>query len=599
MLYLFDYFVRFKRLVGRKVYYILALMFIVGFFEGIGITLFFPVLQGGFGDDRLSAIMRSALGFFGLEYSFNLILLLIAAFFVFRGIANLLYANYFGRVSTNLIVDLRRATMEKIFRADYSYILKKEVGYVNNALVREIGLVVDAFSTFASVLSYVLYGAIYIALAMLLNYKMALAAIIVGVVFGLAMKGLNLLTSQASLEYSASHGRLHSVLIQALSKIKYLKSTMAGANVSRMVNRESRTLGGLQFRLFFLQHLTRQLLETIVVLMVVGLLFYQVGAMGNDVAEVIFLSLLFLQVSRQFINAHQGYRKFLASKGSIETFKSFDRELDENRENLNPGGVGPDFDSDIILDGVGLVFPNGKEALTGINMRIRPKATVAFVGHSGSGKSTVANMITGLLKPTSGAIRLCDTDYGEVNMIELRKKIGYVTQEDIIFNADIKDNISLWDDGLDRERLLKVIEMAKISDFVNAIPEREQALLGDNGLNISGGQRQRITIARELYKQTKLLILDEATSSLDSKSEKGIYENLKEYKGEKTMIVIAHRLSTIKNADQIYVFEDGRVIEGGGYEELLNKRGIFKNMIDDQTLVGASREGAIDKSLTV
>jgi len=198
-------------------------------------------------------------------------------------------------------------------------------------------------------------------------------------------------------------------------------------------------------------------------------------------------------------------------------------------------------------------------------------------------------MVTGLLRPTNGEIFFGETSYSEINLKSLRERIGYVTQEDIIFNATIRDNISLWDRGSNDEKIKKVIEMAHITAFVNGLSKKEYTLLGDNGLDISGGQRQRITIARELYKDAELLILDEATSSLDSKSEKLIYENLRLFKGQKTMLIIAHRLSTIKNADYIYVLDEGQIVEEGRCEELIRRRGEFKKMIDDQKLIEIDR----------
>ena len=590
MRYLVDYFSRFRTFIGKKIYVLMALILAAGFLEGIGVTLFFPILQDGFGDDKISRALKFSFGLFGLDYSFKIILLFIMIFFILRAVFLLLYDRYFGKVSSNLVVYLRRTVMEKIFNTDYLYILKKEVGFVNNAITREIALVVDAFRTFSYVLNYVFFSCIYISLAMLLNFKAALITLGLAPVFILVMKRLNTLTNEASVGTSLSYGRYHSILIQALGKLKYVKATLANIRISRIIDKENIQLGKLRFKLTFLQSMGKNLLEPLMVFVVVWLFFYNVVVMQRSVNEIIFMVFLFLQVARQFLSVQTSYRKFLASMGSINTFKHLLKELDENTEELNAEGASPDFSEAISLEKISLRFPNGKVGLDAVNITIRPKTTVALVGHSGSGKSTVANMVTGLMRPTTGRIRFGQTDYADINLRALRENIGYVTQEDIIFNASIRDNITLWSDEVDERRLEKVIETARISDFVKGIPEGDRAMLGDNGLDISGGQRQRVTIARELYKDAKLLILDEATSSLDSKSEKIIYENLRQYKGLKTMLVIAHRLSTIKNADYIYVLDEGRVIEEGSYDQLVGKRGEFKNMISEQALVEAGRE---------
>ncbi len=568
MVYLIKYFIQFKKFIGRRVYYLLTLAFIVGFVEGLGVTLFLPILQNGFGDDKISKVIKSVFDFFHIGFSFTIILVVILGVFILRSVFLIFYARYFGKVSSNLVVALRRKVLDKIFAADYVYLLKKEVGYINNAMVREIAYVVDAFYNLSSVLKYMLYGLTYTALSLLLNFKLTLCIIALGTILLFFMKKLNLLTNQVSFALTSSYGRLNSIIIQALSKIKYLKATATHPKISEIIDKENKKLGHLQFKMSFLQSLSKDAFEPFIVLVVVGILFYYVVLLKKSVSEVIFLVFLFLQIARQFMNTQTAYRSFLAARGSIETFNGILKELDENKENLMPDGIAPDFHDNIVFKDVTLIFPNGKKALDGLNITIKPRTVVAFVGHSGSGKSTIANMITGIIKPTSGEVRFGGTPYEKINLEALRRHTGYVTQEDIIFNANIKNNISLWDENPDEGRLRKAAGIAHMADFLKGLPDGYDAMLGDNGLDISGGQRQRVTIARELYKDTRLLILDEATSALDAKYEKALYENLKEYKGRKTMVVIAHRLSTIKNADYIYVMDEGRIVEEGTFEGL-------------------------------
>jgi len=584
MINLIKFFSRIKQLIGNRIYALFALVAAVGFVEGLGVTLFFPILQSGFGDDKLSQVLKGAFGFFGLEYSVSLLIGLMALFFILRSIFLIAYARYFGLLSANLLITLRRKILEGVFRADYLYILKKETGYMANTILREITRVVEAFDTFAYVLNYSIFALVYIILSLLVNPQLTVIIMICSPVFIIISRRLNRMVNQVSVDLSDSYGRFHSILIQALSKLKYLKSTFSHERISNIVDTDNKSVGFLGFKLAFLHTLTKYTLESVTILVVVGLLFYHVAIIKKPVNEIIFLSILFVQIGRQFVSAQSSYRRFLGSIGSIETFRRFENELEDNKEDLRLSGVIPDFKGEIRIDRVSVVFPNGKKGLDDVSVRIKPKSVVAFVGHSGSGKSTIANVITGLVKPTSGRIRLGGTDYGDLNLKTLRDNIGYVTQEDVIFSASIKANISLWGEDVDGERLAKVIEMAHIKGFVDDLPDKHESMLGDNGLDISGGQRQRITIARELYKDAKLLIMDEATSSLDSKAERQIYENLEALKGEKTMVVIAHRLSTIKNADYMYVFDEGRVVEEGVYDELSQRRGEFTKMVEEQKL---------------
>ena len=578
------YFLQIRKFIGKRVYYLMALMLIAGFVESIGITLFFPIFQNGFGDDNLSKVLQFIFGLFNVEFSMKVILICIATFFSARAFFLLIYTRYFGKVSANLLVSLRRRMLAKVFSAEYLFLLKKELGAINNVVVREIAFVVQAFEKFAFIINYVLYGIMYVCVSMLLDIKTTIIVLVITPIIYIPARRINALTNRYSVDITASYGRMHSILIQALSKLKYIKATLANTRIAKIIDGENRRMGTLQFKQAYLQERARIIFETAILFMVLAILFVHVAVRDRGAGEVLFLVFLFLQIARQFLNAQTSYRKFVASMGSINIFNNMFKELDANKEDMHENGVLPDFEKELLLDNISLVFPNGKKAINGATIRIKPRLVTAFVGHSGSGKSTIANMVTGMLKPSSGRVFFGDVPYDKLNMKSLRENIGYITQEDIIFSASIKDNISLWEESHDAEKLSRIVEMAHIRGFVDDLPEKQDTMLGDNGLEISGGQRQRITIARELYKDAKILIMDEATSSLDSKAENQIYENLKEYKGRKTMVVIAHRLSTIKNADYLYVLDDGKVVEEGTYEELSEKRGEFTKMVEAQKL---------------
>jgi subfamily B ATP-binding cassette protein MsbA len=199
-------------------------------------------------------------------------------------------------------------------------------------------------------------------------------------------------------------------------------------------------------------------------------------------------------------------------------------------------------------------------------------------------------MLTLLLQPQRGAVYVDGTRHDEIDLASWRSQIGYVSQETVVFDDTIANNISLWrgdvttDDAL-RERVKDAARRAYAHHFIDDLPDGYQTVVGEQGVRLSGGQRQRLFIARELFKRPNLLILDEATSALDTESERYIQESIDALKGEMTVVIIAHRLSTIKNVDQVYVLDDGRVIESGSYEELRNHdESRFRQMVEMQTL---------------
>ena len=209
--------------------------------------------------------------------------------------------------------------------------------------------------------------------------------------------------------------------------------------------------------------------------------------------------------------------------------------------------------------------------------------TLAIVGPSGSGKSTLANLLPRFYNYSSGKVLIDGIELKKISKRSVRSLIGIVGQESILFNGTIRDNILLGK-KIDDEEVYEALKTANAIDFINEFSNKLDHKIADNGANLSGGQKQRISIARAIISKSPILILDEATSSLDSKSEKLVQEALKKLMHNKTSIVIAHRLSTVKNAQNIVVLDKGKVIEQGTHDDLINKKGVYNNLISLQSL---------------
>jgi ABC-type multidrug transport system fused ATPase/permease subunit len=230
------------------------------------------------------------------------------------------------------------------------------------------------------------------------------------------------------------------------------------------------------------------------------------------------------------------------------------------------------------------------DVLHDINIDVPVNRTVALVGESGAGKSTLVDMMTLMLKPRTGTISIDGASHDEINLASWRDQIGYVSQETVVFDDTIANNISLWQGEIDddpalRERVIDAAKRAHAHHFIEDLPNGYQTVVGDRGVRLSGGQRQRLFVARELFKQPNLLLLDEATSDLDTASEQHIQDSIDALKGEVTVVIIAHRLSTVKNADRVYVLDEGQVVEDGSYRELrMRENGQFREMVEMQSL---------------
>ena len=307
--------------------------------------------------------------------------------------------------------------------------------------------------------------------------------------------------------------------------------------------------------------------------------------MGAGLNTIILSLLLFYRALGYLVSVQNEWHGFIENIGGVHAVSVLSDKMIELREHSGENSFNKISDGIFLKD---VVFGYDKiKVLKGINIDIPAKNTIAFVGESGVGKTTVANMIAALIKPTEGKMYIDDISIDNINLSNYRKKIGYIAQESVVFNDTIFNNITFWDDYTpeNKRRFEKVAEMASLSSFVTSLPDKEHTSLGDNGILISGGQKQRISIARELYKDAEILIFDEATSSLDSETEKIIQKNIQQLHGSAIIILIAHRLSTIKEADIIYLFEKGRVSASGSFDEMMNISTRFQKMVSLQEVM--------------
>ena len=241
------------------------------------------------------------------------------------------------------------------------------------------------------------------------------------------------------------------------------------------------------------------------------------------------------------------------------------------------------FNESVTFDHVFFQYDDGDvQVLQDISFSLNKGSVVALVGVSGAGKSTTADLIPRFFEPTEGAVQLDGVDIRKFKTRALRQLMGIVTQETILFNDTISGNIAYGKKDIPIEKIRKAAAAANALEFIDKLPEGFDTIIGEKGVRLSGGQRQRLAIARALFKDPPILILDEATSSLDIESEKKVQEAMDRLMKDRTVLVIAHRLSTIVNADNIIVLDGGKIVETGTHEQLLGQNGIYKNLYNVQ-----------------
>lgn len=290
-------------------------------------------------------------------------------------------------------------------------------------------------------------------------------------------------------------------------------------------------------------------------------------------------------------------QKSLASASRVMDLLSMDSEAESPDMPFKSGTVKNFSDSSdsVELDNVTFCYPKNETsaapALSNININIKSGTTIALVGSSGSGKSTVAKLLLGFYHPQSGSISIEGMSTSECPASLIREKVSYVPQNPYLFCGTIKENIEYGKPGASEEEIISAAKAANAHDFIMNLPDGYDTSVGERGDNLSGGQKQRIAIARALIKGSPILLLDEATSALDSKSEHEITDTLAHIMKNRTVVIIAHKLSTIRNADIIYVMDKGKIVEQGNHEKLLSMDGLYKRLYEAQSHAGAELAG--------
>jgi subfamily B ATP-binding cassette protein MsbA len=372
------------------------------------------------------------------------------------------------------------------------------------------------------------------------------------------------------------------LLIQHVANFKYLKASGLNYFYGNKLKSNINQLEDVQRSLGIVDSTLKALREPLTILVVVIAILIQVTYFNADIGLLI-LSLIFLYRALSFLMALQEHwNRFLGVSGSMDNMTEFTNELRKNKEK-NGSLKFHSFKNQISLRNICFNYDD-TIILNELNLDISKNETIAIVGESGSGKSTLMNILSGLLIPTKGEMLVDGKNIPELDLNSFRSRIGYIAQEAPVFNDTVFNNITFWAEKTPEniEKFKVAIRKAALFDFVYSLQDKEDEILGNNGINISGGQKQRLSIARELYKDVDFLFMDEATSALDGETEAAIQSNIDQLKGQYTIVIIAHRLATIKNADRIVLLKNGNINAIGNFQELLKTSGDFRQMTELQ-----------------
>lgn len=419
------------------------------------------------------------------------------------------------------------------------------------------------------------------------NPKMFMITLMLVILYALVVFSFNKVYRKLNEEQMESSAQLTSYLIESINGIQTIKSYNTEKTIIH--NTENKFVRMLKsvFKLSLAGNVQSSITSVInsvggVVLLWIGGISVLKGEM--TIGEIITFEALvgyFLNPIKNIINLQPQLQTATVSASRLGEIL----DLEIEKTSIEEDKFEPDdLTGDIIFNNVSFRYGDKKNVLKNIDLTIKKGQKIAFVGESGSGKSTLAKLLLHLYEVESGEITINGHNINDIKIDTIRNRISYIPQETFLYSGTILENVTFGRRGYKLDNVIRATKQAQAYDFIQNMPLRFNTKLGENGGNLSGGQRQRLSIARSLLKDSDIIILDEATSSLDASTEKLLDMSIKEYSEGKTTIMIAHRLSTIKHCDVIYVLDKGNIIEYGTHEELIEKKGKYSKLVEQQSL---------------
>lgn len=545
-------------------------------------SLMFPYFLGQLiGHDPSAVTQDSGLFFESLDQ------IIIALFVVFTAQAFFSFFRIilFTKVTERTLYDIRVAAFSKLVMSPLQYYNENKVGELTSRIATDVNQLQTTFTTtLAEFVRQIITIVVGIIALVWLSGKLSLimlsiipAVALIAVFFGRFIRKISKQTQDAA-------ASSNNILEEALQGIQNVKAfTNEFFEISRYTkstkNIRDLAIKGSIWRGAFVSFIILCLFGSIVVVIWQGVLLTETG----DMSQASFISFIMYTI---FLGASIGslpdlYANIQKAIGATENLMEIIAQDSENIEEslAHSASMGA---GELVFDKVSFHYPSREEmeVLKSVSFSVKPGQQLAVVGPSGAGKSTLTSLLLRFYEPTGGKIALNGMPTSSYDLTAYRSQFGIVPQEVLLFNGTIAENIAYGNPSASHEEILEAARKANAFDFIESFPEKFETLVGERGVQLSGGQRQRIAIARAVLRNPAILILDEATSSLDSESEQAVQEALQELMKNRTSVVIAHRLSTIRNADKIIVMEAGEIIEEGNHNELVKlENGIYQKLL--------------------
>jgi len=534
--------------------------------EGVGLSSTLPLLgmvTGSKGEpSTLELTLRSALAAIGLEPTLGVLLTLLVLGSVVKASLMLLAQRQVGYTVAHVATDLRLALLRALLSARWLYYVRQPVGMLANAFATEASRASEAYLYGTTLVSQLIQTVLYLSLAAAVSWQTTLAATFVGLGTVGALSGLVRKTKRAGVRQTDLMRTLIARMTDVLYAVKPLKAMGREPLIAPLLEHETESLNRALRRQVLSKEAVRALQEPLLVVSLTGGLYVATTFWDIAVDSVIMLSLVF---ARALFSLQKSQKQYQAMAACESAFWSLQKTIDESERQGETvtGTREPVFERGLSVRDVDFAYEE-RPILAGANLFIPAGEVTAIVGPSGAGKTTIADLALGLVRPQRGEVYLDDVPMSEIDVARWRHRVGYVPQEMLLLHEDVLTNVTLGDPTLTRGDVEEALQAAGAAEFVRELPQGLDTPLGERGARLSGGQRQRIAIARALVHRPSLLILDEATAALDPASEAGIYDTVRSLRGRTTILAISHQPGLLEVADRVYRLSGGRIDELDG-----------------------------------
>ena len=557
----------FYRAYPWQTFFTLLALSVAGLAEGVGLSVLLPLLNMAMegqgqaapaSDNEFSQSVRGALDVMGITPTLGNMLLVVVFAIGGKSLLLLFAKRQVGYTAARLATDLRLELLRAIMRSRWEYFLGQPVGKLTNSLATEAARASESFVNGATALTFLAQAVVYGAVAIAVSWRATLTGILAGaVIIGLS-HSLVRITKKAGRKQTSVLLSLMATMTDTLGSVKPLKGMGREHLADAVLSMETTRLNRALERQALGSALLESTQEFLFALVIAGGIYVALAEFAMPFATVMVLVVVVGQMVALLGKVQKQYQKMTLSESAYWSMKRTIAEAQAEEEELR-GGEPPVLATRLCMEGVCFAYDE-RRVLDDLSLEIPAGQLATLIGPSGAGKTTVVDLLIGLIRPDAGRITLDGAPLDSMDIKQWRRSIGYVPQETLLLHESIAHNVSLGDRELSQADIEHALRAAGAWDFVSALPEGLHSNVGERGGRLSGGQRQRIVIARALVRCPQLLILDEATSALDAESAEAVRQTLERLRGSLTILTITHESSLVDIADRVYRLESGRAV---------------------------------------